>query len=130
MKKKHLLLSVFVFWAMVSFAQSTTQAEYLRIQKQGSFLAGGTIVKAEGTYDTQDQTNPQGQTLHGDHAYVSYQIPVDAHRYPLVFLHGAGQSGKTWETTPDGREGFGTLFLRRGFRSIDSHTYHHLLWRQ
>nr|WP_305123525.1 alpha/beta fold hydrolase [Roseomonas sp. GC11] len=30
-------------------------------------------------------------------------------------LHGAFQSGRSWETTPDGREGFQTLFLRRGF---------------
>jgi pimeloyl-ACP methyl ester carboxylesterase len=33
----------------------------------------------------------------------------------LVFLHGAGQSKKTWETTPDGREGFQNIFLRRGY---------------
>lgn len=30
-------------------------------------------------------------------------------------LHGAGQSARTWETTPDGREGFQNIFLRRGF---------------
>jgi pimeloyl-ACP methyl ester carboxylesterase len=30
-------------------------------------------------------------------------------------LHGAGQTARTWETTPDGREGFQTLFLRRRF---------------
>ena len=29
--------------------------------------------------------------------------------------HGFGQSAKTWETTPDGREGFQTIFLRRNF---------------
>ncbi len=29
--------------------------------------------------------------------------------------HGAGQFSKTWETTPDGREGFQNIFLRRGF---------------
>ena len=29
--------------------------------------------------------------------------------------HGAGQFSKTWETTPDGREGFQNLFLRRRF---------------
>ena len=33
----------------------------------------------------------------------------------MVFLHGAGQSAKTWESTPDGREGFSTIFLRRHF---------------
>ena len=29
--------------------------------------------------------------------------------------HGIGQFSKTWETTPDGREGFQNIFLRRGF---------------
>ena len=32
-----------------------------------------------------------------------------------MFLHGTGQFSKTWETTPDGREGFQTIFLRRRF---------------
>jgi pimeloyl-ACP methyl ester carboxylesterase len=36
-------------------------------------------------------------------------------KLPLVFLHGTGQFSKTWETTPDGREGFQTIFLRRRF---------------
>ncbi len=30
-------------------------------------------------------------------------------------LHGAFQSARSWETTSDGREGFQTIFLRRGF---------------
>jgi len=29
--------------------------------------------------------------------------------------HGIGQFSKTWETTPDGREGFQNIFLRRNF---------------
>jgi hypothetical protein len=29
--------------------------------------------------------------------------------------HGIGQFSKTWETTPDGRDGFQNIFLRRGF---------------
>ena len=104
-----------LLFAHAGFTQTNTDKAPLIIREQGSFLAGGTVIKGEGTYDHLDQTNLQGQTLHGDHAYVSYQIPAVSHPYPMVFLHGAGQSGKTWETTPDGREGFGTLFLRRGF---------------
>ena len=86
----------------------------LVIREQGSFAAGGTVIPAREPYNP---LKPQaaGQTLHGDHAYVFYQIPADARKYPLVFLHGAGQSAKTWETTPDGREGFQNIFLRRGF---------------
>ena len=87
----------------------------LAIREQGSFLIGGTIKTAQGTYDTHQPLKPDGQALHGDHAYVSYQIPANARKNPIVFLHGAGQSAKTWESTPDGREGFSTLFLRRGF---------------
>lgn len=85
------------------------------IADQGSFLAGGTTVTSQGTYDFAHPTNPAGQTLHGDHAYVFYQKPVQAKKYPLVFLHGAGQSAKTWETTPDGRDGFQNIFLSRGY---------------
>ena len=46
---------------------------------------------------------------------MCYQKPVSARPYPLVFAHGVGQFSKTWETTPDGREGFQNIFLRRGF---------------
>lgn len=87
----------------------------LSLKEQGSFSAGGAVIRYPGTYDSGSPVDPAGQTLHGDHAYVFYQIPVQARKYPLVFLHGAGQSSKTWETTPDGREGFRNMFLRRGF---------------
>ena len=94
----------------------------LIIQKQGSFAVGGSVVKVAGTFDPikDGAYNPvsgssAGQTLHGDHAYVFYQVPVKARRLQLVFWHGHGQSAKTWETTPDGREGFQNIFLRKGF---------------
>ena len=96
----------------------TTQAadmapdEPLMIQEQGSFAVGGRVITHPGTYDP-FSGKPDGQTLHGDHAYVSYQVPVAARRHPIVFLHGNWQFAKTWETTPDGREGFNNLFLRR-----------------
>lgn len=76
----------------------------LMIQAQGSFAVGGTVTR-----------DPLGQTLHGDHARVFYQVPANARKLPLVMWHGFGQFGKTWETTADGREGYQTLFLRRRF---------------
>src|SRR5438445_4797830 len=86
----------------------------LVIAKQGSFLIGGSVVTNPGTFDPIALT-PDGQTIHGDHAYAQYQIPVAARRYPLVMWHGGGQFSKTWESTPDGREGYQTIFLRRGW---------------
>ena len=84
------------------------------IEDQGSFAVGGSVKTNPGTFDHIKRT-PAGQTFHGDHAYVFYQIPVNAKKLPLVFWHGIGQFSKTWETTPDGREGYQNIFLRRGF---------------
>jgi hypothetical protein len=86
----------------------------LVLQEQGSFAVGGTVIQRSGTYDP-TLTRPDGQTLHGDHAFVTFQIPVDARRYPIAFLHGNQQFSKSWQTTPDGREGFQNIFLRHGF---------------
>jgi len=74
------------------------------IKTQGSFMVGGAVITA-----------PNGDTFHGDHAYVQYQIPPGARRLPLVMWHGGGQFSKTWESTPDGRDGYQNIFLRRGF---------------
>jgi hypothetical protein len=84
------------------------------LKTQGSFTAGGTVVTNPGVFDPIALT-PDGQTIHGDHAYVQYQIPVGARRYPIVMWHGGGQFTKTWETTPDGRDGFQNIFLRDGY---------------
>lgn len=84
------------------------------IQEQGSFAVGGSVFTNPGTFDPVKMT-PEGQTRHGDHAYVFYQIPEKARRLPLVLWHGYGQSSKTWETTPDGREGYQNIFLRRHY---------------
>jgi pimeloyl-ACP methyl ester carboxylesterase len=86
----------------------------LKIQAQGSFAVGGTVLQTPGTYDNNKPT-AAGQTFHGDHLYAFYQVPQNPRALPIVMLHGAYQSARSWETTSDGREGFQTLFLRRGF---------------
>ena len=122
--------SMIALWLVAAFFLTSVGAQEphkskpapLMIQEQGSFAIGGSVITAPGTFDPIKQgaynpagTDPAGQTLHGDHAYVFYQVPVNARKLPLVFWHGHGQSAKTWETTPDGREGFQNIFLRRRF---------------
>lgn len=100
--------------AMPASASDVTKPEPLVIQEQGSFAVGGTVSTTPGTYNNNAPT-AEGQTLHGDHAYVFYQAPRNPKPLPIVMLHGAYQSGRSWETTPDGREGFQNIFLRRGY---------------
>lgn len=109
-----LLIAANLLLTVDAMATDKDNPDPLVIQEQGSFAAGGTVIPAAEAYDPM-KPKPEGQTLHGDHANVFYQIPARARKYPLVFLHGAGQSARTWQTTPDGREGFQTMFLRRGY---------------
>lgn len=96
------------------------QAAPLTLLSQGAFAVAGGVIQRPGVYDNTafvDWATPveQGQSYHADHASVCFQIPADARPLPLAFVHGYGQSGLCWQTTPDGREGFSTLMLRRGF---------------
>lgn len=113
------VVTLILFTGCCNKQSKNDSTELLVIKEQGSFTVGGTVIQNEGTYDAVKFDNfkpyPEGQSYHGDHAYVFYQIPDKAHQLPLVFLHGAGQSSKTWETTADGREGFQNIFLRKGF---------------
>ncbi len=113
-----LIVLVYVLFSIsISYsvdAQNQKKQKPIQIQEQGSFAVGGTVVTNPGTFDPYNPT-PAGQTFHGDHASIFYQIPAKARKYPLVMWHGFGQFSKTWETTPDGREGFQNIFLRMRF---------------
>ena len=114
--KSKTLFTIFLLISVAASAQTGGRRNLppLQIKEQGSFAVGGTVIDNPGKFDPYRPT-PDGQTLHGDHAYVFYQLPVKARQLPLVMWHGFGQFSKTWETTPDGREGYQNIFLRRGF---------------
>lgn len=109
-----LLLTTFLAAPSAVLAQSAGAFEPLTIQDQGSFAVGGTVLETPGAYNNNAPT-AEGQSFHGDHLYTFYQVPQDALPLPIVMLHGAFQSGRSWETTSDGREGFQTIFLRKGY---------------
>lgn len=113
--KRNIILPILIIAAMIFVTScATSKRGLLLIKDQGSFAVGGTVIKNDGTYDNIKRT-PEGQTFHGDHAYITYQIPADTRKLPLIFWHGIGQFSKTWITTPDGREGFNNIFLRRKY---------------
>ena len=88
------------------------QVPLLVIEKQGSFFVGGRDMHSE-TLSTLPQYATAG-TVTVEQVYVRYQIPPNAARYPITLIHGCCLTGKTWETTPDGRMGWDEYFVRKG----------------
>jgi pimeloyl-ACP methyl ester carboxylesterase len=114
MTRKYVFILIIVF-GLFNTLVAQLKTGRLLIAEQGSFMVGGTQTVVPGAFSVDNALKPDGQTYHGDHAYVFFQKPVKSRKLPLVFLHGAGQSKKTWETTADGREGFQNIFLRRNY---------------
>jgi pimeloyl-ACP methyl ester carboxylesterase len=85
----------------------------LTLERQGSFFVGGRTVQS-GDLSLLPAYAPSGR-IAVDQVYVRYQVPTAAVRPPLVLIHGCCLTGKTWETTPDGRMGWDELFVRQGF---------------
>ena len=118
--KKQYLLGIMAL-AAIAFSSCTCnkQPQGIVIKQQGVFSSGGTVTEPiAGEYDpTQnwlDMTR-KGTTTHVDHANTFYQIPAEGNGTPIVFLHGYGQTRTGWQATPDGREGWSDIFLRKGY---------------
>ncbi len=90
------------------------------IARQGNFYVAGEKIYAavnDGVIGPDPFQNgfPPGH-IFLNQAYVQYQIPAERKfRLPIILTHGGGHHGGYYETTPDGREGWSTHFLRKGF---------------
>ena len=84
----------------------------LVLKAQGSFFVGGE--KVEQTADELGGLGPGGH-ITVNQMYVRYMVPQNGDRnVPVVMVHGATLTGKSWETTPDGRMGWDEYFVRKG----------------
>ena len=84
----------------------------LVLKAQGSFFVGGETVE-----QTQRELGDLGPGGHitVNQMYVRYMVPQGGDgNVPVVMVHGATLTGKSWETTPDGRMGWDEYFVRKG----------------
>ncbi|MBQ8491213.1 MAG: alpha/beta hydrolase, partial [Acidaminococcaceae bacterium] len=107
-----LFKSALALGIVLTLGAGLAEAKPITIEEQGSFTVGGTYKEKPGTFSQENFVAEDGQRAYGDFAYVEYQIPVKAKKLRLILLHGCAQSNRTWESGPDGQEGFNTKFLR------------------
>ena len=118
---KKVCVAVVLAAALVGFATAGLAADEgaLMIKKQGVLSSGGTVTEPlPGEFNVAENwldSTRAGNTAHVDHANTFYQIPTSGNGIPVVFLHGYGQTRTGWQSTPDGREGWSDLFLRKGY---------------
>jgi pimeloyl-ACP methyl ester carboxylesterase len=112
LKPSLLFVALFAGAVATPALAQTTKPPPLTIEQQGSFFVGGRNVKSD-TLSTLSTYSSSG-TITVDQMYVRYQIPVDAKKAAVTLIHGCCLTGKTWETTPDGRMGWDEYFVRKG----------------
>src|SRR6201996_2533128 len=108
---------------------ATQAADPISLRDMGSFHVGGRLVEISGKPIKEVTFTPGGVPAKVDpngvyqveQMYVQYFLPANEHgAYPLLMWHGGGLTGVTYETTPDGREGWLNYFLRKGWSVYNS----------
>src|SRR6187200_1352582 len=101
-----------------------TAEEDIVLRGMGSFHVGGRVAEVSGKPVRMivrqpggplTKLDPNGQYM-VEQMYVQYFLPKQRKgKLPLLMWHGGGLTGVTYETTPDGREGWLNLFVRKGW---------------
>lgn len=106
------------------FIVPATAQEPLALRDMGSFHVGGRKVEVTGQPVKEIVRVAGGPTskldlngaYHVEHMYAQYfLVQKRKGKWPLLMWHGGGLTGATYETTPDGREGWRDMMIRRGW---------------
>jgi hypothetical protein len=107
----------------------TFAGEPIALRDMGSFHIGGRVVEISGkpikeivlgAGGVPAKLDPNG-LYQVEQMYVQYFLPQNRKgKYPLLMWHGGGLTGATYESTPDGREGWLNMFIRKGWDVYNS----------
>src|SRR5216684_7598034 len=110
--------------ALAAGAAWAQTKEPVALRDMGSFHIGGRIIDISGQPIKEVVFTPGGVPAKVDpngayqveQMYVQYFLPQHRKgKLPLLIWHGGGLSGVTYETKPDGGEGWLTMFIRKGW---------------
>src|SRR5213592_627595 len=115
--------------SVVATLLSACTSAPIALRDMGSFHVGGRDVEVSGKPVREVVFTPGGVRakvdLNGTYSveamYVQYFLPANRRgAVPLLMWHGGGLTGVTYETTPDGREGWLNFFVKQGWDVYNS----------
>jgi pimeloyl-ACP methyl ester carboxylesterase len=95
-------------------AGAATLGGPLTLQDEGSFFVNGQSYRSEYPGASLNTGPAPAGNITINQMYVHFRIPAAKKGVPIVMVHGSQHTGMTYETTPDGREGWATWFVRQG----------------
>ena len=118
------LLTALLVALMSQLASAQAKKEPVVLRDFGSFHLGGRLIEISGQPIKEVVFTPGGVPAKVDpngnyqveQMYVAYFLPATrSGKLPLLLWHGGGLSGVTYETKPDGGEGWMHYFIRQGW---------------
>jgi hypothetical protein len=123
-----LLASGFIALGLLSATSKVaeSQSEMVKLDAYwGAFQVGGEYTTIPGLNSGNPPTDEQASLVMDGAMYVNYVIPYTVtHRYPIVLIHGGVGTGQAFLSTPDGRTGWPSTWLRRALRCMSSISPH------
>jgi pimeloyl-ACP methyl ester carboxylesterase len=95
-------------------AMEPTLGGKLELEDEGSFFVNAKQVRSAYPGASAATGPAAAGNITVNQMYVHYRVPAGPKGVPLVLVHGSNHTGMTYETTPDGREGWATWFVRQG----------------
>src|SRR5215469_3300453 len=117
-------LSIVLAVSLAAGAAWAQGKEPILLREIGSFHVGGRVIEIRGQPIKEIVFTPGGVPAKMDpngkyqveQMYVQYFLPQNRKgKLPLLLWHGGGLTGVTYETTPDGRDGWLNYFIRKGW---------------
>lgn len=114
------------FWRSIVDTEKN-EKQGLCLADMGSFHIGGKDLHVTGKAPREIVVNNKCErrikfdtngSYHYGQIYVQYYFPQEEKgKFPIIFLHGGGMTGKSYESTPDGRPGWLNYFTRLGWKT-------------
>ena len=118
-----------VVFGIVTFLAGCASQAPIALRDMGSFHIGGREVVISGKPVKEVVFTPGGVpakvdpngVYQAEQMYVQYFVPYNQRgKYPILLWHGGGLTGVTYESTPDGREGWLNYFIKKGWAVYNS----------